>query len=868
MNLFRLAAVILAALLAASCATVSTPDMLSKGGALLDDRKPVSALALFDAAAKLNPSDPDVDYMRAQALLALGRYGEAVSASEDALRKKPDFYEAIDLGWAARLEAAGGSSGVAAGVRAEVERLNGRGDHAPAGLLFAVYNGYVYLKDAPGRAQAVMRLAENAVGTRLAEEAAALLAEEMIAPDQSERAALLAESYVRNFPRGRMAEQAVIALLDKKAETVPPSGNGALVTECVTVPNGSSRRLNAGASWWLAERGHDPSLARYLAERAIELLDREGLAEKPLRFDEQDWRREMEQDRDRYNFYLGRACFKEGDAKCAKAALEPVAARRNWPGPNHVLAQLALHEGRTDIAVKRLKLAMEAGGARREAEELLRQLTRADGELRKQFLDYDSGVTFTDVTAAAGFSGVKASRAAWGDFDRDGFDDLLLDGRRLFRNRGDGTFVDVTEPLGFNAPADANGGVFGDYDNDGFPDILSTSRGGNRLFHNVGGRRFEDVTAKAFGVSPRMETEAAAWGDIDNDGWLDLYIANYERGGVTRGLCLKDRLYRNNGDGTFTDVSRKAGIVTEEPLCGRGVIWSDLNNDNRLDILVANYRLDPNLLWLNRGGGLFSDEAGAAGVRGVNKGGSFGHSIGAATGDINGDGLIDIYVSNLAHPRNIENSDKSMLLLNSGPPDYRFVGKFADSGIAFEETNADPALADVDNDGDLDLYVTSIYPGRNSHLYINDGKGKFSDRAWYSGTRVGNGWGAAFSDFDNDGQVDLIVASADGVRLFRNDGSGNRWLKVRVDDSRCNRAGIGAKVRASFGGRSILREIAAGRGTGSQDSAAVVIGLGQHDGPVELPVDLEVTTLCGDVIRRRIERLDDMVVIGNPGETK
>lgn len=862
MKQFRFAAAMLALAIASSCATVPSPDMLARGGALLEDRKPVSALALFDAAAKLNPVDPEIDFLRARSLFAAGRYGDAALACEDALRKKPDFHEAIDLGWAARLEAAGGSAVVAEEVRAEVERLEAGAVASGCSTMLAVYNGYVYLKDAPGRARSVMLLAEKAANTRFAEDAAALLAEEMIAPDQSERAASLAEGYVRNFPRGRMAEHAVIALLDKKSASVPPSGIGALVTECVATSNGSSRRLNAGASWWLTERGHDPSLARYLAERAIAILDREGMTEKPKSFDDDGWKRELESDRDRYNFYVGRACFAAGDAKCAKTALEPVAARRNWPGPNHVMARMALHEGRTDAAVKHLKRAMEIGGARREAEELLRELTKADGELRKQFLDYDSGVTFTDVTVAAGLSGVKASRAAWGDFDRDGFDDILLDGRRLFRNRGDGTFQDVTTQTGFAAPADANGGVFGDFDNDGFPDIFVTAHGGNRLFHNIGGKRFEDVTAKAFVESPRMETEAAAWGDIDNDGWLDLYAANYERGGVTRGLCAQDRLYRNNGNGTFTDVSEKAGIEIEEPLCGRGVTWSDLDNDGRLDILAANYRLDPNLLWINRGGSHFSDEAAASGVRGVNKGGSFGHSIGAATGDVNGDGLIDIYISNLAHPRNIENSDKSMLLVNSGPPDYRFKNYFAESGIAFEETNADPALADVDNDGDLDLYVTSIYPGRNSHLYINDGNGRngrFSDRTWYSGTRVENGWGAAFSDFDNDGQIDLIVASADGVRLFRNDGSANHWLKVRVDDSRCNRAGIGAKVRARFDGRNIAREIAAGRGTGSQDSAAVVIGLGQHEGPV----DLEVTTLCGDVIKRRIERLDETVVIEN-----
>jgi hypothetical protein len=289
------------------------------------------------------------------------------------------------------------------------------------------------------------------------------------------------------------------------------------------------------------------------------------------------------------------------------------------------------------------------------------------------------------------------------------------------------------------------------------------------------------------------------------------------------------------------------------------VTWTDLDANGLQEILVGNYRLDPNFLWWNRGNGKFVDEAEERGVRGHQVAGAFGHTIGVVSGDLNGDGNLDVYLSNLAHPRYIEFSDQSVLGLSTGAPAYRFIDRRPESGIAFEETSSDPALVDVDGDGDLDLYVTSIYPGCYSHLYLNRGDATFDDRTWLAGTRVENGWGAAFADYDRDGDPDLVVGTRNGVRLLRNDTAGAAWLTVRIDDPRCNRFGVGARVTVTCGPATQVREVTAGRGTGSQDSLVLSFGLGGCAGPVEV----EARTLCGETLRGRVEGPGGVVVLGD-----
>ncbi|MDH3638805.1 MAG: CRTAC1 family protein, partial [Gammaproteobacteria bacterium] len=509
--------------------------------------------------------------------------------------------------------------------------------------------------------------------------------------------------------------------------------------------------------------------------------------------------------------------------------------------------------GDRDSEMLNLALSLAAGNPRPQAAHLLeerfpewREHTRLPGVTV-------ASARFENVTQAAGLAVYRAQRVAWGDYDNDGFADLLLDGKRLLRNVAGTVFVDTALASQVAIVNRATGGVWGDVDNDGYLDVLITRRGDNRLLKNWHGEGFTDITADAFTDLFLGRTEAAAWGDIDNDGWIDLYTANYEVGGLERGFCRPDQLFQNLGDGRFAEHSQALNVVTDEPHCGRGVTWSDIDRDGYQDILVSNYRLDPNLLWKNQAGKGFIDVAGRWGFRGRNDGGAYGHSIGSVAADIDGDRQVDVYVSNLAHPRYLDVSDTSRLLLQNT------AGVFSDrssrSGIGFDETSADPLFADFDNDGDLDLYVTSIYPARVSHLYQNQGYGRFADITAYSGTQTANAWGAAAADYDHDGYLDLLVASRDGVRLFRNLGGANHWLGVRIRSPVCNHFGIGARITVAYGDRTTEREVTAGRGTGSQDPFTAHFGLGDYDGPVEITI----RDLCGQIERRKVAVPDRII---------
>jgi hypothetical protein len=489
--------------------------------------------------------------------------------------------------------------------------------------------------------------------------------------------------------------------------------------------------------------------------------------------------------------------------------------------------------------------------------------------------------TFTDLSLKSGIGLHKgaAMGAVCADYDNDGDTDIFvcndMMANFLFENDGTGTFTEVALYAGtaYDVAGKAQGSMgvdCADYDNDGWLDFYMAGNDTiDRLWRNDSGR-FTDVTRAAGWPSDPYPTEGVAWADFDNDGWVDLYCANYENWETQS--YYPDRLYQNR-QGVFLDVTKQAGIAPPygRDLAGRGVNWGDYNNDGFEDCYVSDYRLCENLFWVNNHDSTLTNRAGELGVAGDEAEGAYGHTIGSEWGDYDNDGDLDLFCANLAHPRYIEFSNRSMLYENlltptPGPssPTPLFIDRRAQLGIRYEETHSDPAWADVDNDGDLDLYITSIYEGRRSFLYLNNLRDStvhpapslFSDITWTSGTRVFNGWGCAFADFDNDGDMDLVVGSGSGLKLFRSEtgapadfnGSLRHWLEVKVVGTKANRAGIGARVTVTQGRNRQIREVEGGKGTTSQNSLVQHFGLGTSAAPVAVEVRFSpssVVTLKG-----------------------
>lgn len=433
-----------------------------------------------------------------------------------------------------------------------------------------------------------------------------------------------------------------------------------------------------------------------------------------------------------------------------------------------------------------------------------------------------------------------SSRVAWGDYDNDGWDDLMTSGATLYHNEGDGTFTNVTAsaiPAGISSPG---GGVWGDYDNDGCLDYFGqggSTGAGELLLHSLCDGTFEDTTTvsgisdlqdlvdcEADGGSSYSPTEGAGWFDYDGDGFIDLYLAEYECWiSSTEALYFKDRLFRNNGDGTFTDTSDEAvvGGLDTELLAGRGVTPADYDLDGDTDLFVSNYRLNANYFFLNNGDGTLQDIAAENGTQGELTSGAYGHTIGSVFGDIDNDGDFDLVSANLAHPFYYDFSDKTMILMNDGKGEFTDEG--ASRGIYYRETSSNPTLLDADNDGDLDLFITNVYVDRDSDYYENDGNGYFILQNYESGLIIRNGWGGAASDFDNDGDMDLVAYG-----LFRNDiDSTNSFLQVRAVGLEGNASAIGAVIQVDTESRSQLRLVSGGSGTSSQDSFTQHFGLGE-----------------------------------------
>lgn len=439
------------------------------------------------------------------------------------------------------------------------------------------------------------------------------------------------------------------------------------------------------------------------------------------------------------------------------------------------------------------------------------------------------------------------AHVSFGDYDADGLDDMLTDGPTLWHNLGNGSFADATEASGIAAikaaGVSATGGVFGDYDNDGCLDLFlyaESYQAKDALLRAKcdGSNTFEDVTAAALinditvpaacGADPaniQSPAAAAAWLDVDADGWLDLYVANF--------LCWEtyaystDAVWRNKGDGTFEDWTGKNGFLTKKTP-SRGAAPADFDFDGDVDLFVNNYVLQANLLYRNEGGTVteVAKNLGAAGDG--TTGYTWGHTIGAAWGDLDNDGDLDLIAANLAHPRFYDFSDKTQILMQL--PDHTFQDISGDwsypksaAGLRYQETHSVPALADFDHDGNLDLFITAVYDGRPSDFYWGKGDGTFTLDAWHAGVTTENGWGAGLSDVDNDGDVDLFAHT-----LFLNGGEAQKghYVQVKVvGNDGSNRAAVGATVRVGAGGILRTRHVQGGTGKGGQDSMYLHFGL-------------------------------------------
>lgn len=410
---------------------------------------------------------------------------------------------------------------------------------------------------------------------------------------------------------------------------------------------------------------------------------------------------------------------------------------------------------------------------------------------------------FTDISTSSGTADAGNSEGvAWGDYDRDGDLDLYVANHsnqsgRLYRNDGNGVFTDVTAASGTANNGNASAGVWGDYDNDGYLDLYVTNDGTpNRLYHNHGNGTFTDV-AVASGTALVAQGRGAAWGDYDHDGRLDLYVVNVG----------PNVLYHNEGGGIFTNA-------TTGPLgdagSGQTAVWGDYDGDGDLDLYIANWSGQPNKL-LRNDGGSFTDVSIASGTAGASS------STGATWVDYDNDGDLDLYVVN---------EDTNRLYRNDGV--FPFVDVSAATHTNVPGTGRGASWGDFDNDGDLDLYV-SDFAGPD-HLLRQEACGVFADVTAMNGlaSTTGNR-GTAWADIDNDGDLDLYVARSGANRLYLNNGAApsyHHWLQVALVGVRSNRDGIGARVRVVAGSRRQLREISGGSGLYSEESLIAAFGLG------------------------------------------
>jgi hypothetical protein len=496
-----------------------------------------------------------------------------------------------------------------------------------------------------------------------------------------------------------------------------------------------------------------------------------------------------------------------------------------------------------------------------------------------------SSVAFVDVARSAGISFIHDRAASaekylietmgagcgWIDYDQNGLFDLYLVNSAatrvyapaaplcsaLYRNNGDGSFTDVTSRAGVGAEGLFGMGVaVGDYDNDGFPDLFVLGYGRCILYHNNGDGTFSDVTAHAGVSNSGRWASSAAWFDYDNDGHLDLVIANYvdwspdknfwcgQHQPGFRSYCHPDdyqgqppTLLHNNGDGTFTDVSRASG-VGRKPGNGLGIVTFDYDNDGWQDIFVANDSM-PNFLFHNNRDGTFTEVGYLAGVA-VSMDGAAEAGMGTDAADVTGSGRMDLVVTHL-------DLQLARLYLNLGDgtfDDATLRSKLAYS--TFHSSGFGVRFLDYDNDGARDLFIANghvldnierfrseIRYAEPKQMFRNVGGRVFEEVSDQLGPdfqlpRVSRG--AAVCDFDNDGDLDILVSnSGEAPQLFRNDGgNANRWLELLLIGSKSNRDGVGARVKLVSGNLTLYDQRKGGMSYQSAQDPRLHFGLKEN----------------------------------------
>jgi enediyne biosynthesis protein E4 len=456
------------------------------------------------------------------------------------------------------------------------------------------------------------------------------------------------------------------------------------------------------------------------------------------------------------------------------------------------------------------------------------------------------------------------------DYDNDGWIDIfLLCGtrldeasaeatNRLYKNNRNGTFTDVTEKAGLHATGWANGVCIGDYNNDGFEDIFCTYYGQNRLYRNNGDGTFTDVTKSAGLLHSETQWGAGcSFVDYNRDGHLDLFVSNYIRFDLEkapvpgenstcnwkgipvncgpRGLPTgRHLLYKNNGDGTFTDVTRQAGISAATESYGMTVVAADFDEDGWPDIFVA-CDSTPSLLFMNNHDGTFREEGVIRGVA-LSDDGMEQAGMGVGIGDYNLDGHLDLFTTHFM-------GDTSGIYKNDGKGNFDDMTRAAKIGVETRFVSWGTGMVDFDNDGYPDLLVVtgSVYPEVEHKLrdypyktprlvFRNLGNGSFEelDQAGPGIAEVHSGRGCAFGDFDNDGDMDILIVNMnEPPSLLRNDVSGGQsWIKIKLDGVKSNRSAIGARVLVYYGNKVQAQAVVSQSSYYSASDSRLHFGLG------------------------------------------